>query len=332
MAQPKVFVVQPIPDEGRRALTDLADVRVHQSDRMISRDDLVDGLRWCDYLLMLGDTPVDAGLMDVNPNLRGIATMAIVPNVVDVDAATARKLPVTAMPNIVARTTCDLTMAIMLGLAWRIPQADRFTRAGLFHQEQSNQFLVHGLSGKTLGLIGLGQIGELVARRAAAFDMDIVYTKRTRLAPALERELGVQWFADKDDVMRRADFLCILANYNPSTHLLIGASELALMKPTAFFINTGRGRIVDEDALLQALRDKKIAGAGLDVYWNEPPISQPDPNPAFFEFDNVILTPHIGTATLDLRREMIMYPVRNIAALIDGRRPPNIVNPEIYDA
>jgi glyoxylate reductase len=219
-------------------------------------------------------------------------------------------------------------MAIILGLATRLVEADQFTRSGRFHQEQSMTFLWHGLPGKVLGLIGMGGIGREIAKRARAFEMDVVYTKRSRLSEEEERALGVRWAGDKDDILREADFVTIMASYNPSTHLMIGEREFSLMKRTAFFVNTGRGRIVDEAAMLAALREGRIAGAGLDVYWTEPPVGEPSPPEELFKLDNVILTPHIGSATWESRHEMARLATVNLLAMIAGETPPNLLNPE----
>jgi glyoxylate reductase len=328
--RPRVFVVQPIMEVGRRALEEFADVEVHDSERMIGRDALLAGVRGCDYLWMLGDTPIDEEVMEAAPSLKGIATMALFPNVVDVEAATRRGLPVTVVPHVITKTTCDLTCALVIGLAWRIVEADRFVRDGRFHQEQSTTFLTRELSGKLVGMIGLGEIGAEIVTRLRAFEMDVIYTKRTRLPEERERELGVTWEPERDDLLRRVDFVVLMATYNRTTHSLIGAREFDLMKPTAFFVNTARGRIVDEPALIDALRDGKIAGAGLDVYWQEPPVGEPAPSPELFAFPNVILTPHIGSATVEARETMSLAVVDNLRAMIDGRRPPGIVNPEIF--
>lgn len=330
MSRPKVFVVQPVMEAGRRALEDFADVEVFESDRMIPRRELLRGVAACDYLWTLGDTPIDAEVMDAAPRLRGIATMALFPHAVDVEAATARGLPVTVVPQLVTRTTCDLTVALVLGLAWRIVEADRFTREGRFHQEQSTAFLATGLRGKTVGMIGLGEIGVEIAKRLRAFETDVAYTKRTRLEPVREAVLGVRWEPDLDELLRGADVVVVMATYNPTTHRLIGERELGLMKPTAVLVNTARGRIVDEAALVDALRAKRIAGAALDVYWNEPPKSAPAPDPALFELPNVILTPHIGTATFETRTAMSLAVVENLRAMVEGARPPGVVNPEVY--
>lgn len=330
MSRPKVFVVQPIMDVGRRALEEFADVEVHDADRMIDRGALLAGVRECDYLWMLGDTPIDEEVMGAARRLKGIATMALFPNVVDVDAATRRGLPVTVVPHVITKTTCDLTCALVLGLAWRIVEADRFVREGRFHQEQSTTFLTHELAGKLVGMIGLGEIGAEIVKRLRAFEMDVIYTKRNRLPEERERELSVAWEPDRDELLRRADFIVLMATYNQTTHKLIGARELDLMKPSAFFVNTARGRIVDEPALIEALRAGKIAGAGLDVYWQEPPVGEPAPSPELFELPNVILTPHIGSATIEAREAMSLAVVDNLKAMIEGRRAPGVVNPEVY--
>jgi glyoxylate reductase len=221
-------------------------------------------------------------------------------------------------------------MALLLGLAWRLVEADRFTRSGKFRQEQSMSFLCHSLPGKTLGLIGLGSIGNKLVPRARAFELEVIYTKRTRLSEAEEKELGVSWRESNDDVLRESDFVAILANYNPTSHLMIGEREFNLMKPTAFFINTARGRIVDEPALVRALQQGKIAGAGLDVYWCEPPVGEPAPSPEFYAMDNVILQPHNGSATYECRRDMAIVAAENAVAMLKGQRPPNLINPETW--
>lgn len=330
MARPKVFVVQPIMEVGREALEEFADVEVHESERMIPREALLEGVRDADYIWMLGDTPIDAEMMDAASELKGIATMALFPNVVDVEAATERKLPVTVVPHVITKTTCDLTLAHILGCAWRLLEADRFTRGGRFHQEQSTSLLTTGLEDKVVGMIGVGDIGTEIVKRVRTFDTNVIYTKRNRLSEETERELGLTWVAELDDLLRQSDFVVLMTTYNESTHELIGVREFDLMRESAYFINTARGRIVDEPALIEALREGKIAGAGLDVYWNEPPVSEPAPSPDLFELDNVILTPHIGSATIDARTKMALAVVDNLRAMVNGEPAPNAVNPEVY--
>lgn len=329
---PKILVVQPIPQRALDTLKALGDVDVFDQYRMPSRDELIARVQHSDYIFNLGDVTIDAEIMDANPNLKGVATMAIAPTTIDVDHATERKILVSHIPNIVYKSTADLTMAHIVGLAWRIAEADRFVRAHRFRQEQSPEFLGTSMEGKTLGFIGFGLVGQEVAKRARPFGFNMIYTKRTRLSSDEEQALDVAWVDTNDEVLQKSDFFCLVAGYNPSTHLMIGARELALMKPTAFFINTARGRIVDEEALVAALRDGKIAGAGLDVFWNEPPVSEPAPHPELLKMDNVLLTGHIGTATAEMRDEMAMITAQNIAAMIKGERPPNLWNDAAFDA
>ncbi len=326
--KPRVFVVQPIMEVAEQALREHAEVEVFQSDRMIGRDELKAGLKRADFLYTLGDTPIDADILDANPDLKGIAAMTMITNVIDLEAATERGIPVTNIDMVIETTTCDLTMALVLGLATRLVEADRFTRAGHFHQEQSMTFLWNSLPGKVFGLIGMGAIGTQIAKRARAFELEVLYTKRSRLPEGEERELGVGWVDDMDEILTRSDYVCLMTKYTPETHLMIGAREFALMKPSAFFINTARGRIVDEEAMLAALREGRIAGAGLDVYWTEPPVGEPAPPEELYEMDNVILTPHIGSATWESRNEMSMLATENMIAMIKGETPPNLQNPE----
>lgn len=330
MAEQKIFVAQPIMPEGLEMLKEVGEVEVFESERMISKPELIDGIRRADYLYTLGDTVIDAEVLDANPNLKGIAGMSMILNVIDIDAATARGIPVTNIPHVINKTTADLTMALLLGLAWRLVEADRFTRSGKFRQEQSMSFLCHSLPGKTLGLIGLGAIGQEIVKRARAFDLDVIYTKRTRLPAETEAQLGLSWRETNDEVLAESDFVSIMAKYNPSSHLMIGEREFKLMKPTAFFINTARGRIIDEPALVRALQEGTIAGAGLDVYWTEPPVGEPAPPSELFKMDNVILTPHMGSATWESRREMATLCARNIVAMAKNQRPPDLVNPETW--
>jgi glyoxylate reductase len=326
--KPRVFVVQPIMEVAAEALREHADVEIFQSERMISRDDLKAGLARADFLYTLGDTPIDADILDANPDLKGIAAMTMITNVIDLEAATARGIPVTNIDMVIETTTCDLTMALVLGLATRLVEADRFTRNGHFHQEQSMTFLWNSLPGKVFGLIGMGAIGTQIAKRASAFELEVIYTKRTRLPEDEERSIGVEWVDGMDEILSRSDYVCLMTKYTPETHLMIGAREFGLMKPTAFFVNTARGRIVDEEAMLAALREGRIAGAGLDVYWTEPPVGEPAPPEELFTMDNVILTPHIGSATWESRDAMSMLAARNMIAMIKGETPPNLLNPE----
>lgn len=332
--RPKILVPQPIHEAGLRLLREVGDVEVVETDRMLTREELKAALARCDYFLSIGDLPLDADILDANPGLRGISAVAAHPDEwMDVEAATARGIPVTGLTRgPVINTTADLTIAFLLALAWRLTEADRWVRSGRFRQEQSVHFMGHSLEGKTLGLVGFGQVARAVARRALPLELSIVYTKPTRLEPSEEEQLGVTWVPSLDELLGRSDFVSLHAAYDESTHMLIGERELHLMKPTAYLINTARGRIVDEKALITALRDRVIAGAGLDVYWGEPPVTySPEVDPALFDLDNVLLTPHLGGQTEETLAELARLGATNLVALVNGERPASIVNPEAVD-
>ena len=328
--RPRVFVVQPVYEEALEGLRTVADLEIFPHvDRMMRKDELIDAVERNDYLFTLGDTVIDADIINANPNLKIVATMAIYPTTVDIDVATARGIPVTCIPNIIVEATADLALGLLLAVAWRIPEADAFTRSGQFHQEQSMAFICPQFHHQTLGIVGLGTIGRLIAKRARGFDMRILYTKRTRLSPDEEAALGVEW-RNLDDVMQESDYVALAPTLTVDSMALIGEREIALMKPTAYLINISRGRVVDEEALIQALRKGRIAGAGLDVFNDEPPISEPNPHPELLKMPNVVLTPHIGTATRELRIGMAQIVADNVLAAIRGERAPNVVNPQVY--
>jgi glyoxylate reductase len=310
--KPRVFVVQPIPEVAIDILREVADVEVYPyTDRQITTDELCSAARRSDYLFAMHETTISAEVMDANPNLKAIGTLGRTSETIDEEAAKARGLPLLRGANGtqpflgVSKATADLTVGMIVSLAYRILDADRYTRTIGFKQEQTLALMGIGCPGKTVGLIGLGKVAGFMVPRLKAFEMNVLYTKRNRLSPEEEAALGVEWVADKDALIQRSDFVCTTCDLNPSTHKIVGERELKLMKPTAFLINTGRGRLVDEPAMIKALQDGTIAGAGLDVFWNEPPVTHdPSVPPELAKLDNVILAPHNGGATWDVRGEM----------------------------
>src|SRR5215467_14650443 len=289
--RPKVFIAQPAVEAAADILREVADVTVYPYlDRQITADELAINARRADWLMLVSDNIVTKEIIDGAPGLKGIGTVSTRGLYIDIAAATARRIAVVtsdpaelegeraslAVRGGVSLATADLTMGMLVGLPYRMIEADRFTRAGHFKQEQTLALMGVGCPGKTVGLIGLGKVARFMVPRIGAFDMHILYTKRTRLAPEEENGLGVEWAASPDDLLQRSDFVCIECDYNPETHKLIGARELGLMKPTAYLINTARGRIVDEPELIRALQEKRIAGAAHDVYWNEPYRDDPE--------------------------------------------------------
>jgi glyoxylate reductase len=330
-----VFVSQPIPEPALDMLREVAEVNVFpRVDRNMSEDEWIMAAQRSDYLFVMGGNIITANVIKANPKLKGVAMVhRRLPQNNSIDLDTARALGVSVVFQYpwqpvydrIAEATCDLTIAMMLDLAYRMSDADRYTRARRGLQEHTMALMGPGVTGKTVGLLGLGIVARKMVPRLHPFKMHILYTKRTRLAPAEERELGIDW-AEQDDILRRSDFVCLEYDYNPATHKKIGEREFALMKPTAYFINTARGRIVDEPALVRALQNRTIAGAGLDVFWHEPPGSpEMAPSPEFFTMDSVTLAPHNGGATWDARTELTKATARQIIALIAGERPEGMV-------
>lgn len=323
--RPRIFVTQPIAASAIERLQPVADVVVHpDSSRAIARDALLEGVRNCDVLFSLLHDKIDGSVIRANAGLRAIASMAVTPSDIDIDEATRRGIAVTIVPPLVTEATAEICFALILAVARRVVEGDRLVRSGLFPGGQSNHLLGTGVWGKTLGLIGGGgRIGKAVARRASGFQMRVLYWTPRRKPEEVERELGMT-FVPFDELLQASDFVSL---HSPITaHHQISARELSLMKPSAFLINTARGPVVDEQALVAALQRRQIAGAGLDVYEHEPRIT-----PALIDLPNVVLTPHLGSAVAETRSALANAVADNILALIQGRRPPNIVNPEVLD-
>lgn len=336
--KPRVFVFQPIPQVAIDTLQATAEVTVYPHlDRMITLDEMIDAAKQHDYLLALHENFIPAAVLRANPGLKGVGILGGRTGMVDYDVALELKVPVVSIgregipgggPN---KNTADLTVAMVLNLAYRVIEADRYTHAGKFKQNQTMALMGVGCPGKTVGLIGLGSMGAYMAPVFRALDMRVVYNKRSRLAPDKERALGVEWVGGMDDVFRQADFLVVACPLTPATMDMIGARQFDLMKPTAFFINTARGRIVVEADLIDALQQGRIAGAGIETFASEPPerweVEVPE---ALCRMDNVILTPHNGGATWDTRGFMLNAVAEGIIALIAGERPATLMNPEIF--
>jgi len=325
MNRPRVLVSQPIPVSALERLRALAEVEAGgDASRILPRPELIERIRRADVLFHLMHDAVDAAVIAAGTRLKMIASMAVVPATVDVAAASARKIPVTTIPPIVAEATADMHFALLLAAARRVVEADAALRGGLFPGSQSLHFAGAFVHGKTIGIIGLGRIGRAIARRARGFDMTVLYTKRSRISEAEERELAVS-YAGLDELLQRADFVSLSCALTPQTRHLVGARELSLMKSGAILVNTARGPVVDEAALAGALTAGRIAGAALDVYEDEPRV-----HPGLLPLRQVVLAPHLGSAVVELRERMAHVVVDNIQAVIEGRRPPNLYNPEVY--
>lgn len=320
----KVLVSGRIPQVALEMLRRQCDVTMHDDIRLISKDEMTAKIKDKDALLCLLSDNVDASVINAAPRLKVIANYGAGFNNIDVQCATARKIPVTNTPAVSTDATADLTIGLIIAIARRLVEGDKLTRAGKFTGWAPLFHLGVEVSGKTLGIFGMGHIGQAVAKRARGFDMRVIYNSRHQLPPDKEKELGAT-YVSWPELLKQADFLSLHASYGPSLHHIINAETLAAMKRTAFLISAARGAMVDEAALLTALREKRIAGAALDVYEFEPQVT-----PGLAELDNVILSPHLGNATVETRAAMAEIAARNILQALAGERPINCVNAEIY--
>jgi len=321
---PTILVSGHLTDDILSLLAQECDVRANREDRPMGRADLLEAVAGADGFLSMITDAVDAELMDAAPRLRVVSNMAVGYNNIDVAAATARGIVVTNTPGILTEATAELAFALILAAARRVVDLDRRTRAGEWTCWAPLLFLSREVSGKTLGVVGLGRIGRAVARRARAFGMRVLYHSRSRLEAAEERDLGVE-YAEKDELLATADFVSLHVPLSAETRHLIGRRELDLMKPTAYLINTSRGPVVDEAALVEALKARRIEGAGLDVYENEPMLT-----PGLAALDNAVLLPHVGSATVETRAKMARMAAENLLSALRGERPAHVVNPEVW--
>jgi glyoxylate reductase len=326
--RPRVFITQPVAMSAVERLRAVADVELNPDTLHIAtKDELLAAVRDRDILFCLLHDKVDRDVIAAGSRLRAIASMKITPSDIDVAEATARRIPVTVIAPIVTEATADIHFALLLAVARRVVEGHHLVRAGVFPGAQSAHLLGSWVYGKTIGLIGGGgRIGRAVAKRAQGFSMRTLYWTPRRKPEAEEREAGLV-YVPYDELLADSDFVSVHAPLNAETRHLVGERELRLMKPTAFIVNTARGPIVDEKALVRVLSEKRIAGAGLDVYENEPHVE-----PELIRMQNVVLTPHLGSAVTELRESMASMVDDNIIAVLEGRRPPNCWNPEIYNA
>lgn len=320
----QVFVTRRIPESGLEMLRSACDrVNIAPEDRPVRRDELLRGVAGCDGVLCHLTDRIDDEVLDAaGGRCRVFANYAVGFNNIDIEAASRRGIVVTNTPDVLTETTADLAWALMMSVARRIVESDRFFRTGRWDGWGPMQFLGHDVHGATLGVVGPGRIGTAVARRARGFDMRVLYTGN-RPCPPIEESGGRR--VDLDRLLAESDFVSLHVPLTDKTRHLIGPRELGLMKPSAYLINTARGPIVDEAALVEALTARRIAGAGLDVYENEP-----QPAPGLIELDNVVCVCHLGSATEATRSEMSLMAARNLLAALAGQTPPNALNPQAF--
>ena len=320
--KPKVFVARPIQQSVIDRVAERCEVRVHAADAPMSATELGKAIADVDGLMSVGGN-INEELLAGAPRLRMIANIGAGYDTIDVTACSRRKILVSNTPDVLTESTADMAFALLLGASRHLLQADSYVRHGSWKYGLWNLLWGTELTGKTLGLYGFGRIGQAMARRGRGFSMRILYHARHRVDAKLESEVGTE-FVDFKTLLRESDFLSLHAPLNQESNLAIGTAELSLMKPGAFLINTARGKIVDEAALVQALKSGQLAGAGLDVFENEPQI-----HPELLGMENVVLAPHIGSATSEARLRMALLAAENLLAAFDGRRPPNLLNPEV---
>jgi glyoxylate reductase len=323
--KPKVLVTRKIQERPLLLLKEHAEVTINLEDRAMAPDEIIANLPGKIGLLAAGSDPISAKLLEGGQDLKIVANNAVGFNNIDLAAATRLKIAATNTPEVLTDTTADLTFVLMLGVARRIGEAERFVRGGRWIGWHPDLLLGSDVHGKTLGVIGLGRIGAAVAKRALGFNMEILYNDIRKIEPGLIDMLRAK-FLPLPELLTHSDFVTLHVPLKPDTIHLIGGQELSLMKKTAFLINASRGPVVDEKALVAALQKGMIAGAGLDVFENEPRVT-----PELLKMENVMLVPHIGSATSATREKMSLVAVKNILAVLQREVPPNILNPEIYE-
>ena len=321
--KPRILVCREVFPEVLERLRQHFEVDDNQADVVLGVEGLKARLADKVGALTAATDPVAAEVIAAAPALKAVCNFAVGYNNIDLAACTKAGVMATNTPGVLDDTTADLAWALLMATARRLPAAERWLRNGEWKGWQFIQWLGSDVHHATLGILGMGRIGQTVARRALGFDMKVIYHNRSRLSDEQEASIRATW-VDKETLLRQSDFLVLLLPYSPATHHTIGAAELALMKPTAHLINVARGGIVDDEALISALRQRRLAGAGLDVFEGEPKF-----NPGFLELDNVALTPHIGSSSSATRMAMAMRAADNLIAALAGQRPPNLLNPEV---
>ena len=321
--KPSVLVTREVFDETLAYLGEHCDVQHNQADKPFTPEALTAALAGKAGLMCCLTDKVDATLLAALPSLRVVSNIAVGYNNIDVAACTASGVMATNTPGVLDDSTADLAWALMLATARRITEVERRVRAGEWTGWQLKQWLGVDVHHATLGIVGMGRIGQAIARRAIGFDMTVLYHNRSRLAPEQEQRTRAT-YVSLDELLTRSDFVILQVPYSPETHHLIGAAELARMKRSAILINSTRGGVVDDAALVDALGKGVLRAAGLDVFENEPKL-----HPGFLSLENVVLAPHVGSSTEATRKAMAMLAARNLVAGLRGESPPNLINPDV---
>jgi len=319
----KILITRDIPEEGikyiRKELIN-SEIEIQPEDQILTKEELKQKIVDVDGLLCTLSDKIDEDIILAAKNLKIISNYAVGYDNINVELAKMKNIYVTNTPGVLTEATADIAWSLILATARRIVEADNYLRAGKWKRWAPKLLLGYDLSGKTLGIIGMGRIGTAIARRAVGFNMKIIYHSRTRKTE-IEKKLGAE-FVDLNTLLKNSDFISLNVPLTSETKEMIGKEELKMMKKTAFLINTSRGAVIDEDALIEALQKKKIAGAGLDVFLNEPIDVKTN---AIVKLDNVVLLPHIGSATHETRTKMALIAAKNLVLGLKGQVPPNLV-------
>ena len=318
----KILVTREVFDETIDFLKSRFEVESNQADRLYAREELIAKLQGKDGVQTQSSDHIDAELLDRCPTIRAVCNTAVGYNNIDVDACTRHGVIATNTPGVLTDSVADYSIGLIIATCRRMTEGEAYLRKGEWKGTFLKQMLGQDVHGATLGIFGFGRIGQAIARRARGFDMKILYHSRNRAAADAERESGAV-YTGKEALLRSADVVLLILPITPETQHFIGAKELALMKPTAVLVNMARGGIVDDAELIDALRKKTIWAAGLDVYENEPKF-----DPGFLALKNVVLSPHIASASEPTRKAMAMTAAKNLAAALSGQTPPNLLNPD----
>lgn len=325
--KPRILITHAVFPDIVEKLEQHFEVESNQQDRSYTPAELAERLRDKDGVFATIAERFPEELMAACPRLKAICNMAVGHNNIDLVAASQAGVMVTNTPNVLNEATADMAWALLMATARRITEAEHYLRAGKWDRWAYDGFLGADVHGATLGILGMGRIGQAIARRSMGFDMRVIYHNRSRLPQEKEVYANHAQYVGRDELLAEADHLVLVLPYSADTHHSIRKQELDLMKPTATLINIARGGIVDDVALIDALREQRIAAAGLDVFENEPAF-----HPGFLCLTNVVLTPHIGSATESSRRGMANCAADNLIAALTGQRPPNLVNPQVFSA
>ena len=322
-----ILVARRVFDSVLERLRVHFEVETNQEDLLWSKAELITRLQGKDGAFITGSERIDAELLDACPQLRAVCNMAVGYNNIDLDACTARGVLASNTPDVLTETTADFGFALMMAAARRMAEGEHFLRRGEWNKWTVDLLAGSDVHGTTLGLLGMGRIGRAIAKRGAlGFGMQVIYHNRSRLAPELEQESGAR-YVSKEALLQQSDHLLLVLPYSPAVHHVIGAAEIALMKPTATLTNIARGGVVDEVALAEALRKHQIAAAGLDVFEGEPAV-----NPVLLTLPNIVLTPHSASATVKTRLAMADLAADNLIAVLTGGVPPTPLNGQVLQA